>query len=49
MRIALDLLAKGGDPEHRTLRTPVTAQNGALYIGPVKIAALPAVAWQGRD
>ena len=46
-RIVLGLLAKtprGGGPPR--IKTSLTAQDGALYLGPVKITALPRINWR---
>jgi hypothetical protein len=45
MKIALDVLARSGDPAHHRLRAPVTVQDGAVYIGPLKIASIPPIPW----
>ena len=41
-RIALNLMSKLADTDRRRVLTvPVTAQNGGLYLGPIKLAKLP--------
>ena len=43
-RVALNLLAKTDETDgRRVLTVPLTAQDGALYLGPIKLLALPPV------
>jgi hypothetical protein len=43
-RVTLNLLAKKDDSDgRRVLTVPVTAQNGSLYLGPIKLADLPSL------
>lgn len=39
-RLALDLLSKPGGGDRRVATVPVTAQNGGLFVGPVKVLKL---------
>jgi hypothetical protein len=45
MHMALDMLARAGDPERHRLKTPLTIQDGAIYAGPLKLANMPRIAW----
>ena len=48
-RLALDLLSKRDTRDgRRTVTVPVTAQNGALYIGPVRLAKLAPIPFPVR-
>ena len=43
-RVALNLLAKTDESDGRKVLTvPLTAQDGALFLGPIKLSDLPAV------
>ena len=43
-RVTLNLLAKTNKSDgRRVLTVPLTAQDGALLVGPIKLAALPPV------
>ena len=49
-RLTLDLLAKPSKVDgRRVLTVPVTAQEGGLYLGPLKLAKLPSLAIPGLD
>ena len=42
-KIVLGLLARGSPPE---IKAPISAQDGGLYIGPVRLMGLPKVRWK---
>lgn len=49
VRIALDLLARPGPDGARVVSLPVTARNGALYLGPIRAARLPPIPFWARS
>lgn len=47
-KMVLGILAKRNDAGHISLAVPLTLQDRRLYIGPVPLAEVPPIRWQGR-
>jgi hypothetical protein len=45
-KIGLGLLAKAGADGTPQIETPLTVQNGQLFIGPARVAKLPVFTWE---
>ncbi|WP_316978082.1 DUF2125 domain-containing protein [Shumkonia mesophila] len=47
-KMVLGILSKRNDAGRVSLTVPLTVQDRRLYVGPVPLAAIPSVRWQGR-
>ncbi len=47
-KMVLGVLSKRNDAGRASLTVPLTVQDRRLYVGPVPLAAIPPVRWQGR-